>query len=106
MGAAHRAVRIFPQLELTEFHAQGVDNQKSSDERLTDAEYELDRLHGLNSADDSRQNTEHPTLRAARHESRRGRLRIEAAIARPLFRAEDRRLSFEPEDASVRVRLA
>src|SRR5205823_9111379 len=52
------------------------------------------------------QHAEHTALGAARHEARRWWLGIQAAIARPLFRREHRRLPLEPVDAPVHVRLA
>src|SRR6202011_1854900 len=48
MRAADRAVRVLPEFQLTELHPQGVDDQKSADERLADAKDQLDRFHGLN----------------------------------------------------------
>ena len=67
---------------------------------------QLDRLGRLDHADDARQHAEHAAFGAARHEAGRRRLGIQAAIARAVLRREHRRLSFEPEDAAVRVRLA
>ena len=106
MRAAHRAIRIFLQLELAEFHPERVVNQEPSHERLADAHDELDRFGRLNRADDAGQHAQDPSLGAARHQSGRRRLGIEAAIARAVLGREHRRLPFEPEDAAVRVRLA
>src|SRR5438445_1510663 len=51
VGAADRALRIFAQLQRAEAHAQGVDQEKSADQRLTDAKDQLDRLGALDHAD-------------------------------------------------------
>ncbi len=61
---------------------------------------------GLDAADDARQHAEHAAFRAARDEPGRRRLRVEAPVARAFLRREHRRLSLEPEDAAVHVRLA
>ena len=52
------------------------------------------------------QHAEHAALGAARHQSRRRRLGVEAAVAGPFLGVEHRRLALEPEDAAVDVRLA
>ena len=67
---------------------------------------QLDRLECLDAADDPRQHAEHAAFGAARHESRRWRLGVEAAIAGAFLRVEHRRLSLEAEDAAVDIRLA
>ena len=85
---------------------QRVEQQQPADERLARAEDQLDRLGRLNRADDAGQHAEHAAFGAARHEARRRRLGIEAAIARTVLGREDRRLSVEAEDAAVDVRLA
>src|SRR5438105_14058674 len=102
MRAAHRALRIFPELELAEAHLQRVVDQEAADQRLADAENQLDRFSRLDHADDARQHAKHSALRAARDQSWRRWLRVEASIAGAFLRREDRRLSFEPEDAAVR----
>src|SRR2546425_451830 len=63
-------------------------------------------LVGLPHVDDARQHAEHAAFGAARDESRRRRLGIQAAIARTVLGREYRRLAFETEDAAVGVRLA
>ena len=104
--AAHRAVRILPELQLAEPHPQRVVDQEPADQRLADAGDQLDRLGRLDDADDARQHAEHAAFGAARHEPGRRRLRIQAAIARTVLGREHRRLPLEPEDAAVGVRLA
>src|SRR5690606_28684214 len=59
----------------------------------------------LDAADESRQHAEHARLGAGWRGPRRRRLREEAAVAGPLVRREDRRLSLELEDAPVDVDL-
>src|SRR5689334_20539034 len=106
MVAAHRALGIAAQLQLAETHVEGVIQQQAADEWLPDAQNQFDRLRRLNQADDAGEYTEYAPLGAARHETWRRRFRVEAAIARTTRYAEHRRLSFEAEDAAVRVRLA
>ena len=45
--AAHRAVRILAQLQLAELHPQRVEQQEPADQRLADAEDQLERLGRL-----------------------------------------------------------
>ena len=104
--AAHGTLRIFAQPQLAEAHAQGVEEQEAPDERVSDPDDELDRLGGLNGPDDAGQHAQHAAFGAAGHEPRWRRLWIQAAIARAFRRAEHRRLTFETEDAAVRVGLA
>ena len=49
--AADGAVGVLAQLEGAEVHAERVDQQQAADERLADAEDELDDLGGLDDAD-------------------------------------------------------
>src|SRR6266850_262878 len=76
MGAAHRAVWIFPQLEFTELHSQRVKEQQAPNKIVTGAKNELDRFHRLNRADDSRQHAQDATLGARWHKTRRRRFGI------------------------------
>ena len=48
----------------------------------------------------------HPALRTGRHQPRRWRLRIKAAVARSIFGGKHAGLPFEPENRSVNIRLA
>src|SRR6185369_12089338 len=104
--AANGALRILPQLELTELHGPGVKQQQTIDQQILSAENDLDRFVCLNRADDPRQYAEHTTFSARRHESRRRRLRVQAAITRALLGPEDARLSFKAKDRAVDVWLA
>ena len=106
MRAADRAVGILAQLQRAEVHAQRVDQQQAADQRLADAEDQLDDLGRLDDADEAGQNAEHATLRAGGNEPGRRRLRVEAAIARAFLGGEDAGLSFEAEDGAVGVGLA
>ena len=65
----------------------------------------MDGFRRLDQADRARQNSQHPAFGAARHQARRWRLGIQAAIARAALIREHRGLAFEPEDGSVDVRL-
>src|SRR5918995_5400006 len=106
MGPADRAVGILPQLQFTEPHLERVIDQESSDQRLSYADDQLDRLGGLNDTDDAGQYAKDTTFGAARHEPWRRRLWIQAAIARAVLGPEHRRLPLEAEDAAVRVGFA
>ena len=103
---AQRAGRVPVQLHLVEAHGQGVVEEQPADERLADAEQDLQRLGRLDGADDAGQDPEDTALGAARHGSGWGRLGVEAAIARAALRPEDARLALEAEDRAVDVRLA
>src|ERR1700722_14353377 len=50
MRATHRAVGIFSQFQLAKLHAQSVNEQQPSNERLADSENQLDRLGRLHHA--------------------------------------------------------
>ena len=60
----------------------------------------------MDRADDSRQNAKHAAFRTRRHEPRRRRFGIEAAIARAIGHAENRCLPFETEYGAVNIGLA
>ena len=106
MRAADRAVGVLAQLQLAEAHPQRVVDQEPADQRLAGAEDQLDRLGRLDRADDAGQHAEHAAFGAARHQSGRRRLGIQAAVARAVLGREHRCLALEPEDAAVDVRLA
>src|SRR5256886_2400320 len=106
VGPAHRAVRLFRSLELAELQLEGVEQDETPDQRLTHAQNQLDGLHRLNRPDDPGQHAEHTAFRAGRHEPRRRRLRVEAAVTGALCRVKHGGLAFEAEDRSVHVGLA
>src|SRR5438552_613917 len=103
--AADRALRVLPQLQLAELHAKGVEHEEAADQRVAFTEEEFDRLACLDRSYDPREDAEDATLRARGHEPGRRWFRVEAAVARPLRREEDARLTFEPENRPVDVRL-
>src|SRR2546430_6528354 len=98
MRATHRAIGILFQLQLPELELQRVEQDQASDERLARPEDELDRLHRLDRADDAGEDAEHAAFSARGHESRRGRLRVEAAVAWTPPGVEHRGLALESED--------
>src|SRR5439155_5760562 len=81
MRTAHRALGILLELQFAEPHPERIEDQESPDEWLAYSEDQLDGFGRLDDADDAGQDAEHTTLCAARYESRRRRLRIQAAIA-------------------------
>src|SRR5512133_2793250 len=57
--AADGAARVAPQRDLVEGRRQRVEEEQPADERVADAERELQRLACLQRADDARQHAEH-----------------------------------------------
>src|SRR6266849_5343844 len=106
MRTAHRAIWIFAQLEFADFHTQGVEKQQPPHEIFPAAQNQLDRFHRLDGADDSGQNAEDAAFRAGRHQPRRRRFRIEAAVARATGHAEKSGLPLEAENRAVHIGLA
>src|SRR5829696_4274108 len=104
--AADGAVGVLAKFHLAEAHAQSVVEQKPSDERLADPEYELEGLGGLDGSDGAGKDAEHPALRATRYEPRRRRLGIEATVARTFLGIEHACLALEAEDGTVDIGLA
>src|SRR3989454_6181238 len=94
---------VDPSRDLCDGHEDRV--IEARDQRVAFAEEEFDRLARLNRSHDPREDAEDAALRARGHEPGRRRFRIEAAVARPLRREEDARLTFEPEDRPVDVRF-
>ena len=89
MRAANRALRVLSQFQLPKLEVKRVEQKQAADQRLPLADDELDGLERLNAANDTRQDTQHAALGAARHQARRRRLRVKAAVARPFPRIED-----------------
>jgi hypothetical protein len=58
MGPAERAGRIFGPSDLAELHLQGIVNQETVGDRLTDAENFFNRFGGLENAHRTGQHTE------------------------------------------------
>ena len=61
--------RVFPQLQLPEFHVESVVKDQPATQRFPLAENQLHRLGGLNAADQGRQDAEDAALGAAWHEA-------------------------------------
>src|SRR5437660_1376408 len=106
MRTAHRAIWIFAQLEFAEFHSESVKQEQASYEIFPAAKNQLDGFHRLDRADDSGQNAKDAAFRAGRDKPRRGRFRIEAAVARAIRHAENSGLSFEAENRAVNIWFA
>src|SRR5215475_4112953 len=93
--AAQRALRVAPQLDFAETHAERVVGEETADQRLTDAEEQLHRLGGLHHADDAWEHAQDAGLASGGDEPRgRGR-RVEAPVARALVRSEHARHALE-----------
>src|SRR5437773_195741 len=72
--AAGDALGVAGELELAELHAEGVVLEEAADQRLADAEDELDRLGGLDEADHAGEHAEDAGLVARGGHAGRGRL--------------------------------
>src|SRR3989441_5237652 len=105
MLTAYGAVRVLLQLELPELELERVEQHQTADERVPGTEDQLDGLQRLDGADDPGKHAEHAALGARRHESRRRRFGVQAAVARALCGVEHRRLPLEAENRAVHVRL-
>src|SRR5436190_16368057 len=82
MIATDRALRIAAQPNLTEGSFERVVQEIPADERLTDAQEQLDGLRRLHRADDAGQHAEHARFGARRRELGRWWLGEEAPVAR------------------------
>ena len=101
---ARRACRITADLERPERLFERIEGQQATDERVTDAEEQLDRLERLDRSDDARQDAKDACFRAARCELGRRWLRDHAPVARAVVGVEDRDLPLEAEDRAVHDR--
>ncbi len=106
MGAADRAIGILAQLQFAELHAQRVDQQQASGQRIALPQNQLDGLGRLDHADQAGQNAEHSTFGARRHQTGRWRLGIETAIAGAVFGREHAGLAFKTKNRAVNIGLA
>ena len=104
--AAHQALGVAAQLELAEAELQGVVDHQPPGGHVADAEQHLDHLVGLQRAHHAGQHAQHAALGAARHQSGRRRLAVQAAVAGPALIVEHRELPLEAEDRAVHVGLA
>ncbi len=103
---AEHALRVLVQLQLPERHRARVVEEEPADERLADADNELDRLGRLEGPDDPGEHAEDAGLRARRDELGRRRLGVQAPVARTGACVKDAHLALEPVDRAVDVRLA
>ncbi len=103
---ADRALRVLLQAQLTEPHAQRIEQQQSANQRHASTDDQLDGLVGLQRPDDAGQHAQHATLGARGDEPRRWRLAKEATVAGAFLCVEDRYLALESEDRAVHVGLA
>src|ERR1700730_3251959 len=99
--SAHWAIGIFAQLQFAKFHSQGIKQEQAPGEAVAAAEDQLDRLHGLKRADDSRQHAQHAAFGTRWHQPRRRRFWIQAAVAGAVRHAEDSDLSLKAENRAV-----
>ena len=81
MRTAYRTLGILLELQFAEPHPERIEDQESPDQRLAYSEDQLDGFGRLDDTDDPGQDAEHTTFCAAWDESRRRRLRIQAAVA-------------------------
>ena len=106
VGSAGRAAWIFAQLERAEVHAQRVDKQQSADQRLADAEDELDDLGRLDDSNEAGEDAEDAALGAGGDQAGGWGFGVEAAVAGTFLGGEDAGLALEAEDGAVGVGLA
>ncbi len=99
--AAGRAMWIAVEAQFVKLARKRIIGHEAPDQRLANAEQQLDGFGSLQHADDPRQHAQHTGLGAAWRQFRRGWLRMEAAIAWSLVRLEDRQLPLEAEDAAM-----
>ncbi len=76
------------------------------DHRVADPGDQLDRLVGLQRPDGAAEHPEHAAFGAGGDHPRRGRLRVQAAVAGPVLRPEDAELAVEAVDRAPHVGLA
>ena len=96
-----RTGRITPYLQLGESRTESFVKQQAADQRLTDAEHQLDHFIGLEQAHDAGHDTQHAVSRATGCQFRRRGARIQAAIAGALMRHEGRDLPVEGIEADT-----
>src|SRR6266542_982924 len=104
--AADRALRVLANADVLEGQLQRVVDEQPPDQRVADAGDELDRLVGLDRADRGAEHAEHAALGAGGNHAGRGRLGVQAAVARPVLGPEHARLPVETIDRAPHVGLA
>src|SRR5438034_4434614 len=105
MLPAERTFRILTQLELAEFHLQGVVKQQPPHQSASFAKDQLYGFGGLNETYGPGEDTQHASFGAAWDQAGWRWFRIEAAIAGTFPGIEYRGLAFETEDAAVDIGL-
>ena len=103
--AANRAVWIARQPRLLKAHRQQIDHEQRADQRLSDAQDQLERLVGLQGSEQAGHRSQHPRLRAGRHRFRVRHFRKKTTIARSLRRGIDRKHPRERADAGADIRF-
>src|SRR4051794_20737627 len=86
----HLVARIALEIERAERHVGRVDRQDPTDQRLAEAEDDLDRLQRLDAADDAGQHAEYAGLGARGSQLGRRRFGDHVAVRRPVPRVEHR----------------
>src|SRR5204862_7906953 len=94
---AERALGIPPKPDLAEAHAERVVGEEAADQRLTDAEQQLDGLGRLHRSNHSWEHAQDAGLASGRDEPGRRRRGVEAAVTGALARREHRRHPLELE---------
>jgi hypothetical protein len=103
--AAHGTLRVPPHPYLTPRRGERIEEQQAARHRLAGTEDQLDRLEGLEAANDAGKHAEHPGFGAAGHQPGRRRFGEETAVAGATWRPEEGKLAVEAEDAPVDVGL-
>ena len=104
MGAASRrtpGTRVTAHLVLAERLLEAVVGEQPPDERVAEAEQQLDGLDGLDRPDDAGQHAEHAGLGARRRQLGGRRLGDHVAVGRTVLRVEDGDHALEAEDRAV-----
>ena len=106
MFAADRAGRVALERDLPELHAQGVVGEKTVGQQVTLGQQELDRLGGLDGAQDAGQHADHPGLGTGGDGVLGRRLGKDAAVAGRFPRPDGHGLAVELQDAAMGVGVA
>ena len=102
----HGTTRCRLQLELAKTHGQAIHQQQPSVEGLANACDQLDRLRGLQQANQARHHPEHAALGTGGHQPRRRRLRHQIAVMGAISRAiEHADLPLKPLNGAIDQRL-
>ncbi len=102
---ADGAILVLAQFHLAKFQSQRVEHHQASVQIVALIENQLDRLVGLQSADDAAQHAQHAALGTTRHQTGRRRFGIQTAVAGTRPRIEHRYLPFETQDTTVNIGL-